>query len=129
MTAITRWVLAHKRIVVAVWVILTLVGAAASGPATKALKQKFSVPGKEGWETNQQIAHLYKGTGDNAAPLVPVISLPAGTTAAAVRPDLAKLEQKMAAVLPGSRVTGFGSTGNKSFVSKDGRTVFAVSYP
>jgi RND superfamily putative drug exporter len=129
MTAITRWVLAHKRIVVAFWVILTLVGMGVSGPASKALKQKFSVPGKEGWETNQQIAHLYKGTGDNAAPLVPVVSLPTGTTAAAVRPDLAKLEQKMAAVLPDSRVTGFGSTGNKSFVSQDGRTVFAIAYP
>jgi RND superfamily putative drug exporter len=129
MTAITRWVLAHKRIVVAFWVILTLVGVGVSGPASKALKQKFSVPGKEGWQTNQQIAHLYKGTGDNSAPLVPVISLPAGTTAAAVRPDLAKLEQRMSAVLSGSRVTGFGSTGNQGFVSKDGRTVFAVAYP
>jgi RND superfamily putative drug exporter len=129
MTAITRWVLAHKRIVVAFWVILTLVGMGVSGPASKALKQKFSVPGKEGWETNQQIAHLYKGTGDNSAPLVPVVSLPAGTTVSAARPDLAKLEQTMAKTLPGSRVAGFGSTGSKSFLSKDGRTVFAVAYP
>ena len=35
---------------------LTLVGMASAGSATKALKQKFSVPGKEGWVTNQQIA-------------------------------------------------------------------------
>jgi RND superfamily putative drug exporter len=129
MTSITRWVLAHKRIVVAFWVILTLVGMGVSGPASKALKQKFSVPGKEGWETNQQIAHLYKGTGDNSAPLVPVVSLPAGTTVSAARPDLVKLEQTMAKTLPGSRVAGFGSTGSKSFLSKDGRTVFAVAYP
>ena len=63
MTAITRWVLAHKRLVVAFWIILTLVGGAVSGPATKALKQKFSVPGKEGWETNQQIAQALQGHG------------------------------------------------------------------
>src|SRR3954449_7866360 len=103
MTAITRWVLAHKRLVVAFWVIVTLVGGAASGPASKALKQKFSVPGKEGWQTNQQIAKLYKGTGDNSAPLVPVVRLPAGTTAQSSRGDLAKLEQKMQQTLPGSR--------------------------
>src|SRR3954462_10194668 len=105
MTAITRWVLAHKRLVVAFWGILTLIGGAASGPASKALKQKFSVPGKEGWETNQQIAKLYKGTGDNSAPLVPVVTLPANTTAQSAKSDLAKLEQKMAQVLPGARVS------------------------
>src|SRR3954469_6366825 len=129
MTAITRWVLAHKRAVVAFWVIVTLVGGAAAGPASKALKQKFSVPGKEGWETNQQIAKLYKGTGDNAAPLVPVVKLPAGTTAQAAKGDLLTLEHRMAQALPGSRVAGYGSTGDKSFVSADGRTVYAISYP
>ena len=56
MAPLTRWVLAHKRIVVIFWVVLTLVGMASAGSATKALKQKFSVPGKEGWVTNQQIA-------------------------------------------------------------------------
>jgi RND superfamily putative drug exporter len=129
MTAITRWVLAHKRLVIASWIILTLVGGAVAGPASKALKQKFSVPGKEGWQTNQQIAKLYKGTGDNSAPLVPVIKLPTGTTAQSAKGDLLGLEHKMSQVLPGSRVAGYGSTGDKSFVSSDGRTVYAVSYP
>src|SRR3954470_15100405 len=129
MTAITRWVLAHKRAVVAFWVIVTLVGGAAAGPASKALKQKFSVPGKEGWETNQQIAKLYKGTGDNSAPLVPVVKLPASSTAQSAKGDLLKLEQKMSQVLPGSRVAGYGSTGNKSFISADGHTAFAIAYP
>src|SRR5947207_3173981 len=63
MTAITRWVLAHKRLVIAFWIILTLVGGAVSGPASKALKQKFSVPGKEGWETNQQSGEDSNGPG------------------------------------------------------------------
>ena len=50
-------VLAHKRLVVIFWVVITLVGMASASSATKALKQKFSVPGKEGWVVNQQIAH------------------------------------------------------------------------
>src|SRR3954468_9180462 len=129
MTAITRWVLAHKRIVIASWIILTLVGGAVSGPASKALKQKFSVPGKEGWQTNQQIAKLYKGTGDNSAPMVPVVKLPAGTTAQDAKGDLLSLERKMAQTLPGARVAGYGSTGDRSFVSPDGHTVYAVAYP
>jgi len=77
---ITGWVLAHKRIVVAFWIALTLVGMASAGSASKALKQKFSVPGKEGWQTNQQIARDFRGTGGNSAPLVPVVTLPAGKT-------------------------------------------------
>jgi putative drug exporter of the RND superfamily len=128
MTAITRWVLAHKRLVVTAWVLLTLVGIGVAGPATKALKQKFSVPGKEGWQTNQQIAKLYGGTGDNNAPLVPVVSLPAGTTAQAAGGDLLKLEQRMRQALPGARVTGYGSTHDRAFVSRDGHTAFAVAY-
>ena len=76
MERITGWVLAHKRIVVAFWVVLTLVGMASAGSASKALKQKFSVPGKEGWQTNQQIARDFRGTGGNSAPLVPVVTLP-----------------------------------------------------
>ncbi len=55
MSSLTRWVLAHKRTVVLAWVVLTIAGVAASGPATDALDPEFSVPNKEGWETNVTI--------------------------------------------------------------------------
>ena len=63
MSSLTRWVLAHKRIVVLTWVVLTIGGIAAAGPATDALDPEFSVPNKEGWETNVAIAQHYRGTG------------------------------------------------------------------
>jgi uncharacterized membrane protein YdfJ with MMPL/SSD domain len=47
MTALTRWVLAHNRIVVAFWLIVTLVGMASASSATNALSQKFSLPGMD----------------------------------------------------------------------------------
>ncbi|HYY74362.1 MAG TPA: hypothetical protein VE662_06020, partial [Solirubrobacterales bacterium] len=72
MSSITRWVLAHKRTVTLFWVALTIVGIASVNAATKALDQKFSVPGKEGWETNQAIAERFHGTGGDSAPIVPV---------------------------------------------------------
>lgn len=68
MAAFTRWVLAHRRLVTVFWVLVTLIGMASAGSATKALKQKFSVPSKEGWTTNVAIATHYRGTGGNAAP-------------------------------------------------------------
>ena len=105
MGSLTRWVLAHKRIVVIVWLVVTLVGVASAGSATKALKQKFSVPGKEGWVTNQQIAREFHGTGGNHAPLLPVVTLPAGSSVSspAVLAGLRGLEARLQQILPGTR--------------------------
>src|SRR5437870_8150867 len=131
MQPLTRWVLSHKRIVVVFWVIVTLVGVASAGSATKALKQKFSVPGKEGWVTNQQIAREFHGTGGDHAPLLPVVTLPAGRSvdSAGVRGELRALEARFEQVLPGSRQAGYASTGSRAFVSADGRTTFIIAYP
>ncbi|HEY2630975.1 MAG TPA: MMPL family transporter [Solirubrobacteraceae bacterium] len=131
MASLTRWVLSHKRTVVIFWVVLTLVGMASSGSASKALKQKFSVPGKEGWVTNQQIARHFNGTGGNGAPLIPVVTLPAGTSPSSpkVRTELQAVEARLAQTLPGSRIAGYASTGNGAFLSKDGHTTFIVAYP
>ncbi|HEX4717233.1 MAG TPA: MMPL family transporter [Thermoleophilaceae bacterium] len=125
-STITSWVLRHKRLVIGFWIVLTLVGGATSGAATKAMKQKFSVPGKEGWEANKEIAATFRGTGGNAAPLVPVVTLKGSAQAA--RGQLAGLEQKVRQALPGSRVAGYGSTGDKAFVSKNGHTAFVIAY-
>ena len=67
--SLTRNVLAHRRRYIIGWVLITVVGVALSGTATKAMDQKFSAPGKEGWDTNVAIAKTYGGTGGNAAPL------------------------------------------------------------
>src|SRR3979411_3214026 len=104
MASITRWGLAHNRIVVVFWVSLTVIGMASAGSATKAMKQKFSVPGKEGWITNQQIMHAFHGMGGNSAPLVPVVTLPAGQTvdSPGVKQQLAAIDAKLAQANPGS---------------------------
>ncbi len=103
MAPLTRWVLAHKRIVVIFWLALTLIGMASAGSATKALKQKFSVPGKEGWVTNQQIAHDFHGTGGNSAPLLPIVTLPAGESvdSPAVQNELRAVEARLQRIAAG----------------------------
>src|SRR5439155_12476809 len=118
-------------IVVIFWVLLTLIGVALAGSATKALKQKFSVPGREGWITNQQIARDFHGTGGNSAPLMPIVTLPAGKSvdSPGVQADLRAIEARLERVLRGGRVASYASTHNRAFVSKDGRTTFIVGYP
>jgi RND superfamily putative drug exporter len=130
-SAITRFVLAHKRIVVLFWVVLTVVGIASVNSATKALDQKFSVPGKEGWETNVAITEHFHGTGGDVAPIVPVVTLPQGKTvnSPGVDSQLSQMDTRLEKALPGARIASYASTGNRTFVSPDGRTTFAIVYP
>ncbi len=131
MSALTRWVLAHKRIVVIFWIVATIAGMMAAGPATDALDQKFSVPDKEGWETNVAIAERYGDTGGDSAPLIPVVTLPEGETVESpgVRTELAAVDRRLERAVPDARIASYASTGDRTFVSDDGRTAFAVVYP
>src|SRR3712207_5380073 len=128
MHRLTSHVLRHKRAVAIAWLVLTIIGIGASGPASEALDQRFSVPGREGWETSQEILKIY-GNGGESPPLVPVVRLPEGTTASQVRGDLRKLEEVTQKAVPGGRVAGFGSTGDPAFTSKDGRVAFVYAFP
>jgi putative drug exporter of the RND superfamily len=130
-SALTRWVLAHKRIVVLAWLVLAVAGAVAAGPASRALDPEFSVPGREGWETNVAIAERYAGTGGSAAPLLAVVTLPPGqrVDAPGVRDDLRRVDARLEHALPGARLASLASTGDRGFVSADGRTTFALVHP
>ncbi|MGI8428765.1 MAG: MMPL family transporter [Solirubrobacteraceae bacterium] len=129
-TSITRWVLAHKRIVTVAWILVTLVGIATVGTSTKAFSNKFSVPGREGFQANDRIARIYHQGGRNA-PLVPVVTLPVGASvfSPAVRADLTRIETRLRRAIPGTRTASYGSTGDHAFVSADGRTTFVLAYP
>jgi putative drug exporter of the RND superfamily len=129
MQRLTRRVLQHKRLVAIGWLLLTIVGIGAAGPASEALDQRFSVPGREGWDASQEIQRVY-GNGGETLPLVPVVTLPKGTTvdSPGVKDQLTKVEETARNAVPRSRVAGFGSTGDKAFVSKDGRTAFVYVF-
>ncbi len=131
MAPLTRWVLAHKRLVVAFWLLLTLVGMASAGSASKALKQKFTVPGKEGFVTNEQIERDFHGTGGNGAPLLAVVTLPASSSvdSAGVQSELRGVESRLQGTLPGARLAGYASTHSAAFLSRDRHTTFVIAYP
>jgi RND superfamily putative drug exporter len=131
MSSLTRWVLSHKRSVAGLWLALTIAGIVAAGPASNALEPEFSVPDKEGWETNVAIAERYRGTGGDAAPLVPVVTLPKGAKvdSTETRRDLSRIDARLGRALPGARIASYASTGDEAFVSDDGRTTFAIVYP
>src|SRR3954447_26696240 len=119
MQQLTRAVLRHKRRVVIAWILLTLVGVAASGVVK--FDQRFTVPGKVGWETNQQILKTFGNGGENPPTLVVFKN--------ADRSTVAGVERKLQKALPKSRVAGWGTTGDKAFVSDDGSTSFIYAFP
>jgi RND superfamily putative drug exporter len=127
MTALTSWVLGHKRLVFGFWLAVTIAAFAAVGPAGSSLSQQFSVPGREGFETNRELAEIY-GSGGDVAPIVPVVTLPRGTTvdSPGVRAQLEAALARVQAALPQARIASYASTGDRAFVSDDGRTTFAL---
>ena len=130
MTMTTRWVLAHRRWVAAFWIVVTIVGMATVGQSTKSFSSEFSVPGRQGYETNSQIQRLF-GQGGRTSPLIGVVTLPAGTTVSSpsVHAGLQNIQQRFERAIPGVRTASFASTGNRALVSADGRTTFVLAFP
>jgi RND superfamily putative drug exporter len=125
----TRWVLAHKRLVTGFWILVTIASFAAIQPASDALSEEFTVPGREAFEANREIASVY-GSGGDVAPIVPVVTLPEGTTfdAPGVKGELDAALAELQAALPDARIASFASTGDAAFLSEDRRTTFALVY-
>ena len=129
MNALTHFVLDHKRLVLGLWLVVTLAAIAALGPANSALSQQFSAPGLEASEVNQAVAEIY-GSGGDIAPIVPVVKLPAGTTvdSPGVTRQLDAALAKVEHAVPHARIASYASTRDRAFVSGDGRTTFALVY-
>ncbi len=129
MTALTRFVLGHKRLVVGFWVVVTIAAFAALQPSSKALTQEFSAPGLEASEANDKLAAIY-GNGGDIAPIVPVVRLPQGKTvdSPGVARQLGAAVAKVETALPAARTASYASTRDRAFVSEDGRTTFALVY-
>jgi putative drug exporter of the RND superfamily len=126
---LTRFVIRHRRLVVAFWLLVAVAGVVSAGRATSAFSDQYSVPGKEGYETNAAISRTF-GNGGDGPPLVPVVALPRGADAASPRvtAGLEDVARRIRRAVPGARVASYASTGDRAFVSHDGRTTFLLAY-
>ena len=130
MNALTRFVLDHKRLVLGFWLAVTIAAFAAIGPAGSALSQQFNVPGREGFETNQELAAIY-GNGGDVAPIVPVVQAPARHDRRLTRRQRrssTRLSRRSRPPCPDAMTASYASTRDRAFVSDDGRTTFALVY-
>ena len=114
----------RRKLVIGVWIALTLFGAFSAGQVSKRWFESFSIPGYSSYETNQKTLKVF-GTGEQA-PLVAVFHSDGDVTKVKGIP---RAVAAAAAVNPGSRTSSYFSTGSRAYVSKDGHTTFAEIYP
>ena len=130
MARVARWSIAHRWLVIAGWVLLVVIGGLAAARSGSRLSFAFDLPGQPAYQTNTAIARTF-GSGGSEPPLVAVVRLPRGVTVQSpgVRGQLERAFGKAAAALPGARTASWISTGDRAFVSADGRTTFELIYP
>ncbi|HEV7658134.1 MAG TPA: MMPL family transporter [Mycobacteriales bacterium] len=124
MEALARFVLRHRLLVALGWLVLLVGGGIAAGPAAGRLTFDFSLPGQPGYETEQQLIGTF-GT-STADTLIPVLTVPAGSTVQQHAADIASVFQTVRTKLPQARVVDLASTGDQRFVTDDGRSTFAL---
>ena len=77
MERLSSFVLAHRRWIFVFWVVMFVAGIAAAGAVPDRLSYDFSLPGQQGYETEQKIIASYQGANAQAA-YIPVVTVPAG---------------------------------------------------
>ncbi len=124
MESLARLVLKHRLLVAVTWLVLLVAGGAAAGPAAGRLSFDFSLPGQPGYQTEQKlIASFGTSTADT---LVPVLTMPAGSTVQQHAAEVAKVWQAVRTALPQLRVVDVVSTGDQRFITDGARSTFAL---
>jgi putative drug exporter of the RND superfamily len=128
MTALTRFVLRHKALVALFWVVVAVAGVMTISGTTHRMTNDFSMPG-QAFRVDNQIARQY-GNGGDQAPYVPVITVPAGQeiTDPGVAAATGRAFAALARTIPDVRIADYATTGNRAFLTSDGRSTFALVY-
>jgi RND superfamily putative drug exporter len=125
MARLARFVMRHRRIVVAAWIALTIVGVFSAMRLSDRWFQSFSIPGFSGYEANQRTLKTF-GSGEQT-PLVVVFSSPGKDITKVSGVDTAV--EAVASEVGGSRVGSWFDTHNDMYLSKDRHTMVATIYP
>jgi RND superfamily putative drug exporter len=124
---LARFVLAHRRLVIAGWLVVLLAGAASASHVSGRLQLDFSLPGQPGYETAQKIVHTY-GNGGTLPPAIVVVTVPTGHTVRGEQARIAAAFQRVRTSMPYVRVVDFASTGDAHLITSDGRTTYAFLF-
>jgi RND superfamily putative drug exporter len=121
---LTPVIVRRRRLVIGMWLVLTVFGGFAAGQVSTRWYQSLAIPGKPAYETSQR---ALKAVGVGARPPSVVVFHTRGdaTDSAAIRQAMARA----VATMPGARTSSYFATGNMMYVSRDRHTTFAEVYP
>ena len=134
-----RWaefVLRHRKLVVAFWLVMMVGGIAVSQTVTNRLTINFDLPGEPGTDAAIKILSEF-GNGGKTTPALVSITVAHGSTVTEQKAAIATSFAKIATDVPGTRVVDEETTAISdpahdlsAFRTKDGTTAFAyVFYP
>ncbi len=126
MERFARLVMHHRRIVSAFWLALFVGGILSSGQLAGRWAYDFSLPGQPGDRAEHQLVDTYGVSSVNT--YIAVVTVPKGQTVAsnAVAVERVFHSATAAVTTVRLRVVDFASTGDGGFVTKDGRTTYAL---
>lgn len=127
MSRLTAFVLRHRSLVIAFWLVIAAAGAITVGTTTGRLGHSFATPGSPAQEAANKIAAIYH-VDAAAEPDVIVVTVPTGTTvdSPTAKTDLTKVFDSVHAV--GMRSVDFANTGDKRLTTVDHRTAYGIAY-
>ncbi len=128
MSQFAQFMIKRRRLVMVMWLLIFLVGAATSGTATERLTTDFSLPGQPGYAASVNIVEQY-GNGGSVQPYIPVVTVPEGTTVRQQEQKIVAVFDQIQAALPNTRIADFAQTRNDVFLTSDQRTTYALVYP
>ena len=126
MTTITRYCLAHKRLVLLAWILLAVVGAALATSTINRLSHNLATPGTAGYNANAHIQQAF-GIDGNEQPTIGVLTLPADENMHTAAGQAVAARTFAAANRAGHlAVADYANTHNPKLISADGRTTWAL---
>jgi len=123
---LARFVMLHRRIIGAFWLVLLVAGGVSASQLSDRLTLDFSLPGQPGDEAEGQLIETYGvSTFDT---YVAVVTVPEGETIVENQDAVAQVFDSAVAAVEDAqlRVVTFASTGDEGFITDDGRTTFAL---
>jgi len=122
--SLARFVIRHRLLVVLGWLVLMVAGGSVASTVSDRLTFDFSLPGQPGYEAEAELIATFGAS--TADTLVPVLTVPEGSTVTDRAEDVAGVYDAVRAALPQARVVDLASTGDARFVTDDGRSTFAL---
>jgi RND superfamily putative drug exporter len=128
MTNLTHFILRHKRLVALAWLAVVAAGVLTIGGTVHRMTNDFALPG-QAFRVDNQIVAQY-GNGGSQTPYVAVLTVPAGepVTQPTLAAQAGRAFNEIRGAVPGARIADYASTGSRAFVTKDGRSTFALVY-